>query len=124
VISLPFSVLVTNPVQRISIIREPIGSFETAVALTVQPRVFIISNFSLEGQHVRASADPSCTSGATVLFDTCIVLSDSTCEFHDLAVIGINREVKCSDSYSGLYFWSFLGTVFTASRAGCSESLL
>ena len=42
---------------------------------------------------MRAMADASCTSGVSVLFDTCVVLADSTCEFRGLAVIGVNREV-------------------------------
>jgi hypothetical protein len=95
VVSLPFSVFVTNPVQRVSITRQPAGSVDTAVPLTVQPRLFITSiGPSLEGQRVRAIADASCASGLSVLFDTCLVLADSTCEFRDLAVIGVNREVE------------------------------
>jgi hypothetical protein len=92
---LPFSIFVTNPVHRISITRQPEGSVDTAVSLTVQPRLSITSSGpSLEGQRVRAMADASCTSGVSVLFDTCVVLADSTCEFRGLAVIGVNREVE------------------------------
>ena len=81
--------------HRISIIRQPEGSVDTAVSLTVQPRLSITSSGpSLEGQRVRAMADASCTSGVSVLFDTCVVLDDSTCEFRGLAVIGVNREVE------------------------------
>lgn len=91
---MPFSVLVTNPVQGISIIRQPMGSVDTAQALTVQPRLSVASSAHLEGQRVYATVDPSCTPGVSVLFDTCVVLPDSTCEFQGLAVVGINREVR------------------------------
>ncbi len=81
--------------QRISITRQPAGSVDTAVPLTIQPHLFITSiGPSLEGQRVRAIADASCGSGLSVLFDTCVVLADSTCEFRDLAVIGVHREVE------------------------------
>jgi hypothetical protein len=71
------------------------GYVDTAQALTVQPRLAISSiGPSLKGQRVYATADPSCTPGLSVSFDACVVLSDSTCEFHGLAVVGIDREVN------------------------------
>ena len=85
---------VTNPVQLISIVQQPSGSVNTAVALPVQPRLLITSvGPSIVGQQVTASADPSCTPGATLLYGTCTVLPDSTCEFYNLAVVGIFKEV-------------------------------
>jgi len=94
VYSAPFSVQVTNPVQLISIVQQPSGSVNTAVALPVQPRLLITSvGPSIVGQQVQASADPSCTPGATLLYSTCTVLPDSTCEFYNLAVVGIFKEV-------------------------------
>ena len=95
VFSLPFSVQVINPVQRISILRQPMGTVSTGVALTVQPRLSIASSGpSIVGQLVHAAADPSCTSGADLLFDTCTILADLTCEFRELSVSGIFQEVK------------------------------
>ncbi len=114
---MPFSVFVTNPVQHVSITRQPMGSVYTAQALTVQPRLAIISfGPSLEGQRVYATADPSCTPGLSVLFDTCVVLPDSTCEFQGLAVIGINREVKQSH-----IFVAYLFDVVIVSRQGAQK---
>lgn len=95
VFSAPFYLQVTNPVQSILIVRQPQGSVETAVELTVQPRLSIISSGpSIAGQQVRATVDASCNSGASLLFDSCTILPDSTCEFRGLAVIGIIQEVS------------------------------
>ena len=71
------------------------GDVSTGVALTVQPRLSIASfGPSIVGQLVHAAADPSCTSGADLLFDTCTILADLTCEFRELSVSGIFQEVK------------------------------
>ncbi len=79
----------------ISILRQPQGSVDTAVPLTVQPRLALTSSGpSIVGQQVQATADASCNSGVPLLFDTCTILPDSTCEFHGLAVIGITVEVS------------------------------
>jgi hypothetical protein len=104
VFSLPFSVQVINPVQRVSILRQPMGTVSTGVALTVQPRLSIASfGPSIVGQMVRAASDPSCTSGAVLLFDTCTILADLTCEFRELSVSGIFQEVKYCRAVSFLY---------------------
>ena len=127
--SAPFSVQVTNPVQLISIVQQPSGSVNTAVALPVQPRLLITSvGPSIVGQQVQASADPSCTPGATLLYGTCTVLPDSTCEFHNLAVVGIFNEVatQCAPClFAVTFFFLFVcGDVFLACSAGRTPSLL
>jgi hypothetical protein len=95
IFSLPFSVQVINPVQLITIIRQPSGSVNTAVAIPVQPRLFLSSSGpSIVGQLVQASADESCTAGVSLLFGACTVLPDSTCTFQNLAVVGIFNEVN------------------------------
>lgn len=112
IFSPPFSLQVTNPVLSISILRQPQGSVDTAVKLTVQPRLSITSSGrSIVGQQVQATADASCYSGASLLFDTCTILPDSTCEFRDLAVIGITVEVSrvtCSPWHFTNYLIRFL----------------
>ena len=118
--SAPFLVQVTNPVQLISIVQQPSGSVNTAVALPVQPRLLITSaGPSIVGQQVKASVDPSCTPGATLLYGTCTVLPDSSCEFYNLAVVGIFKEVapQCAQCL-------FAVTFFLACSTGCTPSLL
>ena len=127
--SAPFSVQVTNPVQLISIVQQPSGSVNTAVALPVQPRLLITSaGPSIVGQQVKASVDPSCTPGATLLYGTCTVLPDSTCEFYNLAVVGIFKEVaaQCAQCWFALAFFLCLFAVmfFLACSTGCTPSLL
>ena len=127
--SAPFSVQVTNPVQLISIVQQPSGSVNTAVALPVQPRLLITSvGPSIVGQQVQAIADPSCTPGATLLYSTCTVLPDSTCEFYNLAVVGIFKEVaaQCAQCWFALAFFLCLFAVmfFLACSTGCTPSLL
>ena len=117
--SLPFSVQVTNPVGLISIIQQPSGSVDVAVALPVQPRLYITSvGPSLAGQRVQANTDPSCTPGTSLLFATCTILPDSTCEFKNLAVVGIVREVTSSEPPTFVCGASFLFC------AGGAKSLL
>jgi hypothetical protein len=71
------------------------GTVDTGVALTVQPRLSITSvGPSIVGQLVRATSDASCTPGAALFFDTCTILADMSCEFRDLSVSGIFQEVK------------------------------
>ena len=71
------------------------GTVDTGVALTVQPRLSITSvGPSIVGQLVRATSDASCTPGTALFFDTCTILADMTCEFRDLSVSGIFQEVK------------------------------
>ena len=129
--SAPFSVQVTNPVQLISIVQQPSGSVNTAVALPVQPRLLITSvqpGPSIVGQQVTASADPSCTPGATLLYGTCTVLPDSSCEFYNLAVVGIFKEVapQCAQCLFAVAFFLclFAVTCFLACSTGRTPSLL
>ena len=129
---------VTNPVQLISIVQQPSGSVNTAVALPVQPRLLITSvGPSIVGQQVTASADPSCTPGATLVYGTCTVLPDSTCEFYNLAVVGIFKEVatQCAPClfavafflclFAVTFFFLFVcGDVLLACSTGRTPSLL
>ena len=127
--SAPFLVQVTNPVQLISIVQQPSGSVNTAVALPVQPRLLITSvGPSIVGQQVKASVDLSCTPGATLLYGTCTVLPDSSCEFYNLAVVGIFKEVapQCAQCLFAVAFFLcwFAVTFFLACSTGCTPNLL
>jgi hypothetical protein len=94
--SLPFSIYVINPIQRIQIIRQPSGDVDVAQALPVQPILSIqirSDSPSIVGQLIRAVVDPSCYAEASTLSDTCTIVNDNTCTFQTLSVVGIRVEV-------------------------------